>query len=287
MGDSRILSGFIDHIKRRSEMVRVLVLILCFVFLAVPVMEASAADTAVNIWYPPSWKTKPEQAKSISEAIGSKSGYDVKPRIAQSYPQILSAFAAEGNNLVYVGSFVQAIISSRKLGTTLVQAVNGKEMYSGIMVYPKGADPKAIINDSPDQIAFTVGASSGESSAKAATGGKASMGVTNHMAASKAVAAGKAKAAVVKNWWWEGNKSQFAGFEVYRIPGVSEEKNPDNVLTASKQVPAEVAEKIRQAAIASAAVFGAKEMRSFDEKDLEFTLGLMKKGGIDPLTYTW
>ena len=30
---------------------------------------------------------------------------------------------------------------------------------------------------------------------------------------------GKAKAAVVKNWWWEGNKDDFPGLDVYEIPG--------------------------------------------------------------------
>ncbi len=102
-----------------------------------------------------------------------------------------------------------------------------------------------------------------------------------------AVKAGKAKAGVVKNWWWEANKNKFPMLAMYRIPGVSIEKNPDNVLTASKAIPAYLLKKIADAAIASKDAFGAPEMAPFDQSRLEFSLGLMKKGKIDPLAYNW
>ena len=187
------------------------------IFVLTP-LAAFAADSTILCWFPPSWKIKGSNARAITEALSSTSGLDIKPRIAKSYPEILEAFSSEGNSLVYVGSFVQAIINARNLGTALVQSKNGKELYSGIMVYPEGGDPEAILKNSPDQIAFTLGASSGESSAKAATGGKASIGVANHGAASNAVIAGKAKAAVVKNWWWEANKAKFPVSPCMRFP---------------------------------------------------------------------
>ncbi len=247
----------------------------------------SYATETMNCWFPPGWKSKASKAKAITDALSQNSGITIKPRIAKSYPQILKAFNTQDYSLVYVGSFVQGIIHARELGTPLVQNINGKELYSGIMVYPKGQDPEAILKKYPEQIAFTVGASSGESSAKAATKGKASIGVANHAAAAGAVKAGKAKAAVVKNWWWENNKQKFPMLAVYKVPGVSEEKNPDNVLTASKVVPAEVCKKMTDAAIASKVAFGAPEMANFDKTKLEFSLALMEKGKIDPKNYSW
>ena len=244
-------------------------------------------DDSITCWFPPAWKNKPDQASIIAEALGSKSGILVRPRIAKSYPDILAAFSEERANLVYVGSFVQAIIKARGLGVPLVQNINGKEMYSGILVYPKGEDPTVILKNNPENIAFAVGASSGESSAKAATGGKASMGTPNHGATCAAVVAGKAKAGVIKNWWWEANSSKFPTLEVYEIPGISIKKNPDNVLTASKAVSNEMKKKITAAAIASNDAFGAKEMALFDSASLDFSLELMKKGQIDPQAYTW
>ena len=267
-------------------MKRCLALLLCAVFLLVQPPAVLAADD-VTCWFPPSWKNKADKAKSITDALSTGSGITVKPRIAKSYPQILESFDSDDYSLVYVGSFVQAIINARGLGTPLAQSVNGKEMYSGILVYPKGQDPKAILSGSPEQIAFALGASSGESSAKAATAGRASIGVASHMAGCRAVKAGKARAAVVKNWWWDGNKGEFPALESYEIPGVSEKKNPDNVLTASKSLPADMAERIKKAAMGSGEVFGASEMAAFDPGKLAFSLDLMKKGKIDPLTYSW
>ncbi len=246
------------------------------------------AAEAVTCWFPPGWKSKAIQAKAITDALSDKSGLAIRPRIAKSYPEILTAFSKDEANLVYVGSFVQAIIAARKLGTPLVQNVNGKEMYSGVLVYPEGQDPLAILEQSPTEIAFALGASSGESSAKAATKGKATIGVANHGASVNAVKAGKAKGAVVKSWWWAANGDKFPGMKSFDIPGVSLSKNPDNVLTASRAVSEDVAEKIKSAAMASNDAFGSgSAMMPFDSSKLAFSLGLMQQGGIDPLTYTW
>ena len=249
-------------------------------------LPAYSAD-GITCWFPPGWKNKADQARAIALALKEHSGLQIRPRIAKSYPQLLTAFSSDQQNLVYVGSFVQAIIKARGLGTPLIQTVNGKEFYSGILVYPKGGDPAAILKNNPDKIAFAVGASSGESSAKAATDGKASMGVANHGAASAAVVVGKAKAGVVKNWWWESNKSKFSSLEAYEIPNISLQKNPDNVLTASKAMSANTMLKITAAAFNSKEAFGAKEMKPFDGDALNFSLSLMEKGKIDPMAYTW
>jgi len=241
----------------------------------------------VTCWFPPDWKEKAPQAKAITDALAKNSGYAVQPRISSSYPEILAAFSTSDFNLVYVGSFVQAVIKARDLGTPLVQNINGKEFYSGILVYPQQENPEAILQSHPEAISFAVGASSGESSAKAATAGKAAIATPSHAAACGAIKAGKAKAAAVKNWWWETNKQNYPELAAYEIPGISLAKNPDNVLTASRSMPAEMTVKIKEAAIASAAEFGAPQMAPFDLTALDFSLELMKKGQIDPLTYTW
>ena len=280
------LTNFHFTLKGELKMKKCVSVLLILVFLATTGISL-AADPLV-CWFPPGWKSKAVQAKQITDSLTSSSGISIRPRIAKSYPEILTAFSSDDANLVYVGSFVQAIIAARKLGTPLAQNVNGKELYSGILIYQEGQDPNAILKNNPNDIAFAKGASSGESSAKAATAGKASIGVANHGAAVNALKAGKAKAAVVKNWWWDSNGSKFTGMRAYDIPGVSEQKNPDNVLTASKAVPKDVAKKVQTAAIASSEAFGkGANMQSFDASTLSFSLGLMHKGKIDPLTYTW
>ncbi len=188
---------------------------------------------------------------------------------------------------MYVGSFVQTIIRARNLGEGLMQGINGKELYAGVLVYPKGEDPNAIFRDHPTEIAYAVGASSGESSAKAATAGRATIPTKNHTATCGAVKAGKAKAGVVKNWWWEANSTRFPKLDVYLIPGISEKKNPDNVLTASKGVPTEVKTRIKKAVSASSDAFGVDKMSDFDASALDFSLSLMARGKIDPKTYQW
>ena len=91
----------------------------------------------------------------------------------------------------------------------------------------------------------------------------------------------------MKNWWWESNKAKFPMLSMYKIPEISVEKNPDNVLTASKAVPLEIQKKIIDAASASKDVFGASKIIPFDSSNLDFSLNLMKKGKINPMTYSW
>jgi ABC-type phosphate/phosphonate transport system substrate-binding protein len=245
------------------------------------------AAGSVTCWFPPGWKSM-DQAKAIAEALSKGNGVEVKPRIASSYPEILNAFESPEMNLVYVGSFVQSIIMARKLGAPLVQNADGKELYAGIMIHKAGQDPQAILSGSPAAIAYAIGASSGESVAKAATAGKASVGVNSHASAVDALIAGKAQAAVVKDAWWQSNQAKYPGLKVYEIPKISLKKNPDNVLTASSSVPANLAEKFRAAAIKNAAVFGPTAvMKPFAAQQLNFSLGLMMQGKIDPLTYKW
>jgi ABC-type phosphate/phosphonate transport system substrate-binding protein len=270
----------------RMTMKKLSVIFILTIMLLSLTLPAYSAET-ITCWFPPGWKNKADKARNIASALGKESGINIRPRIAKSYPEILASFDSDDASLVYVGSFVQTIIRARGLGTPLVQSINGKEMYSGVLVYPKGGDPAAILKINPAQIAFAVGASSGESSAKAATGGKASIGTPNHGATCAAVKSGKAKAGVVKNWWWEANGSKFPGLAMYEIPGVSEQKNPDNVLTASKAMPADVMLKISAAASNLKDVFGANEMKPFKSDTLDFSLSLMQKGNINPLSYTW
>jgi len=267
-------------------MKRLLSLLALAVFLVVPLGQALAADS-MTCWFPPGWKNKSDQARTIAKALSDGSGVQVRPRIAKSYPEILSAFSTADANLVYVGSFVQAVIRARNLGTPLAQSITGKEFYSGVLVYPKGQDPAAILKNSPTAIAFAKGASSGESSAKAATVGKAAIGVPNHGAACGAVKAGKAKAAVVKNWWWQANQQKFPSLAMYEIPGISKQGNPDNVLTASKAVSSAVRKKLAAAAMKNPKAFGAQKMGAFNGSALQFSLELMAKGNIDPMSYSW
>ena len=64
-------------------------------------------------------------------------------------------------------------------------------------------------------------------------------------------------------------------------------KNADNVLTASKGIAEEDRKKIKEAAISSKDTFGAVEMAPFDVNNIKFSLELMEKGKIDPMTYSW
>lgn len=260
--------------------------VLVLLLWCLSVGTALSADT-VTCWFPPGGKSI-DQAKAIAAALSKGSGVEVKARIATNYPEILDAFATREMNLVYAGSFVQAIIMARKLGTPLVQNVDGKELYAGILIHKMNQNPQTILATSPAAIAYAIGASSGESSAKAATAGKASIGVNSHASAVEALLAGKAQAAVVKDGWWQSNKSKYPGLVAYDIPKISVKKNPDNVLTASSKVPANLAEKFKAAAIKDSANFGPNAvMKPFSASQLNFSLGLMMQGKIDPLTYKW
>lgn len=260
--------------------------VLFLLAIGMSVTGLAMAAESLTCWFPPGFKEL--QAKAIADALTANSGVTITPRVSKSYPEILSAFTTNQPNLAYVGSFAQAIIAARKLGTPMVQAADGKEMYAGILICPKDKDPEAILKQSPQQIAFAKGASSGESTAKAATDGKAQIAVASHGEAIKAVVDGKAQAAVVKDWWWLKNEKDYANLKSYRIPGLSEQRNPDNVLTASKAVSRPAVEKLTLAAMASSAAFGEKSVvLPFDAGQLSFSLGLMKKGGIDSLVYAW
>lgn len=251
------------------------------------IMLTAAHAAEITCWFPPDWSSKSQQAQDITKALSDKTGLTITPKISKSYPEILHAFASSDQNLVYVGSFVQAIIKATGQGTALVQNIDGKDLYSGVLVYPKGENPEEIMKNSPSKIAFAKGASSGETAAKAATDGKASLPTPSHDETCSAVMSGRAKAGVVKNWWWDKNKDKYPTLDMYKMPGISINKNPDNVLTASKSIPADVQKKIAAAAIASKAAFGAPEMVHFDQSRLAFPLEMMKKGNIDPKNYTW
>jgi ABC-type phosphate/phosphonate transport system substrate-binding protein len=250
-------------------------------FLAAALMAAPALAADVTCWFPPGFS--PETAKRITDALGT-SGVSVEPRVARNYPEILDAFSAKGSNLAYAGSFVQAILAARGQGVPLAQAVDGKQLYGAWMIHPKGEKPAAILAESPAKIAFAKGATSGETGAKAATDGKAFLAVASHAAAAEAVKSGKARAAFVKSWWWEANKSRYPELDVHQVPGVSDARNPDNVLTASKQLDAGVRGKLKAAALAAPAAFGAQSMADFSG-DLSFTIGLMQRARLDPVSY--
>jgi len=247
-----------------------------------------AADTDIHLWLPPIWKTEREKAIKIALAFSQKSGLKIVPRIANTYPEIMRAFAGEGLELAYVGSMVQAVIIARKLGTPLFQVIDGKQFYGGVMVFKKDESPQSILKSSPNGVAYTLGATAGEVCAKAATGGKAAIGgMVDFKAAADAVNMGMASAAFVKDFWWDDNKIKYPKLDFYRVPGVSEPKNPDNVVVASKSVPPELKTKLMVAAFSSPEIFGVEVIVPFDSSFLEFTLDLMKKGGIDPQTYSW
>ena len=225
--------------------------------------------------------------QKIADELGQEIGIKMIPHIADCYPQILTALTQKKPVLAYMGSMVSAIIWSRALGKPLFQAMDQKHFYGGILLFPKGLSPEAILQDHPAEIAYTVGATSGEVCAKVATGGRASIKVSDHRAAADAVQSGEAKAAFVKNFWWEANKNSYPELDSYSIPGLSDFKNADNVLLASNYVTPELKSLLLSSAIGAPQIFDADLVVPFDSSSFAFTLGLMKKAGIDPLTYTW
>lgn len=253
--------------------------------LACSLLVNSVIADDILCWFPPG--TEAAKCKTITDSLSSNSKLVITPRVAKNYPELLAAFSEKKPQLAYAGSFVSSILQARNLSVPLVQAVDGREMYGGVMIYAKGQNPADILKNSPVEIAFTEGASSGESCAKAATEGKASIKVNKHGAAADAVKTGKAKAAFVKDTWWEDNKAKYPDFESYSVPGISDSKNPDNILQSSTGVSDEMRKKIADAAIAGKDAFGAQKMEVFERSKLDFSMQLMAKGKIDPKTYSW
>jgi ABC-type phosphate/phosphonate transport system substrate-binding protein len=247
----------------------------------------AASAVEINIYFPPDWKNQPERAAKIAEGLTQEAGIKINPYIADCYPEILTALTQKQPIFAYVGSMVQSIVYARQLGAPLVQALDHKHFYSGIMLFPKGMSPTAILNENPALIAYTVGATSGEVCAKLATVGKASIAVDDHHAAAEAIRTGRAKAAFVKNTWWEENKNNYPKLDSYNLPGISEVKNADNVLLASKFVSPDVKSALMSATLRRPELFDADLIVPFDSSSLIFTLDLMNKAGVDPLTYTW
>jgi ABC-type phosphate/phosphonate transport system substrate-binding protein len=253
--------------------------------LALGLSAAGAAAQGYTCWFAPD--TDAARCTVITDALTKESKVAIHPKVAYSYTEIIKAFSSNAPQLAYVGSFVSAILSERGLGAPLAQKIDGKELYSGIMIYPKGGDPATILKAQGDQIAYSAGSSAGESSAKAATGGKASISARSNLAAAIAVVTGKAKAAFVKSTWWTENQEDFPNLQSFEVSGISEAKNPDNILWASTTVPPASRTKLTAAAKEVKNAFGAYEMREFNVKSLAFSLDLMKRAGIDAMTYSW
>jgi len=262
-------------------------LLLTLVCLGLP-PAARSAEPDIHLWLPPTWKAHPEDADKLAAALSAKCGLQIIARIATSYPEIMRALTEKEPELAYVGSMVQAVLFARRLAVPLFQAMDGKQNYGCEMIFTKGESPQSILKDSPESVAYTPGATASEVCAKAATGGKAKMGGMNDLqAAADAVTLGTAKAAFVKDSWWDENKGNYPKLDSYRLPEISAAKNPDNVMLASKYVSPEIKSMLMAAAISSPQLFKAELIVPFDSSSLDFTLGLMKKAGIDPLTYTW
>lgn len=260
--------------------------LLCILTTVIILTTGSSQAADLTCWFPPDWKARGSQALAIASALSAGAGVTVRPRIA-TYPEILKAFASSDLNLVYVGAFVQTIILARGLGTPLVQGIDGKEFYGSWMLCPKGQNPATILREAPASVAYAVGASSGESAAKAATNGQAAIPAPNHHAAASAVKVGKARAAFVKSWWWEAHQGEFSELTAHQLPGISESKNPDNILSASHSVPIDLQRRLITVANTTKAAFGVREMIPFNPARLNFSLELMRHAKIDPLTYAW
>lgn len=255
------------------------------IFLLSPVNSVWAISE-INIYFPPNWKEMPA-ADQIADGLSQTVGIKFTPHIADCYPEIFTALSQKKPVLAYVGSMVSAIIWSREIGTPLFQAIDHKQFYGGVLLFPKGSDPETILSDYPAEVAYTAGATSGEVCALVATNGKASLAVAEHRVGADSIMNGTAKAAFVKNFWWAENKDKYPALESYNVPGVSDLKNADNVLIASSFVPPEIKTLIMSGADNIAQTFNADLIAPFDSSSFNFTLDLMKKAGINPLTYTW
>ena len=250
-------------------------------------LSSAWAVSEINLYFPPEWKDQPESVYKIADGLSQEVGIKISPQIVDCYPEVLTALSQKKPTLAYVGSMVQTIVISRKLGTPLLQALDNKQFYGGILVFPKGMSPSAILNDNPTEIAYTLGTTSGEICAKVATGGKASIAVLDQRGAVDSMRSGKAKAAFVKNTWWEENRTKYPAFDSYSVPGVSRLDNADNVLLASNFVSTEIRSLITTVAIKKPHIFNADLVVPVDSFLLWFTMELMHKAGINPLTYSW
>ncbi|MDH5751235.1 MAG: phosphate/phosphite/phosphonate ABC transporter substrate-binding protein [Deltaproteobacteria bacterium] len=241
------------------------------------------------MYFAPSWALQARKARDISEALSKESKLSIKPRIAKSYPQILDAFTRDEPVLVYVGSFVQAILKARDLSVPIGQGITGKHQYASVLIAPEaaGSDPVEIVKNCGLKVAYAKGASSGESGAQAATGGQASLATNSHSASLNALKAGKAKCAFVKDHWWEDNGSKYPGMKMHKYPGVSDKQNPDFVLSANKAVGENDIIRIKMATGKTASAFGVATFRELSPDALSASLELMRMGKIDPLKYTW
>lgn len=264
-----------------------LVLVLVALMFSWVVIVPVGAEPEVHLWFPADWKKNSEAAQKIATELSKASGMQIVPQVAGNYPELMDALAVKTPELAYVGSMVAAVLRSRRLAQPLFQAVDGKHMYAGVMIYPKGQDPQAILKDHPSEIAYAVGATSGEVCAKAATAGKAAVAMESHQESVSALVAKKAMAAFVNDYWWDEHKGEFPGLELYRVPGISENRNPNHLLLASTSVPPEIKSLFYAAAFHAPQLFKANYIAPFDSSSLDFTLGLMGKAGLDPLTYTW
>jgi hypothetical protein len=267
-----------------------LVIVLCLSSILF-LMSTLAYAADITLYYPPEWKAKVPQANAIAQALTKSSGLKIKPCIANSYPEIVSAFSQGQPMLVYVGSFLQAVLYARQLSVPIVQGIDGKELYSSVLIAPAlaGSDPVKIVDAAGVSVAYAKGSSSGESGAKAATRGKAAIPTNDHFSAVYEIKSGKAKCAFVKDWWWKANKNMdiMKGMQVLDYPGVSDLKNADNILSANKMIAPKDIEKIKAAVNANANVFQVKSFKEFTPALLEPSLALMKKGNINPKNYTW
>lgn len=258
--------------------------------LVMTVLPVLAQAGELTMYFAPEWKEKAAKAKEITDVLSQASGLTIQPRVVGANPDLITAFEKSDPAIVYVGSLITTLLTARGLGTPLAQGVKeGKESYSAVLVAPvaAGSDPAAIVSGAGEAISYAKGASSGELGAKAASNGKANVAANNHAGALNAVKAGKAKAAFVKNWWWEEHKGEYADFQKFDYPGVSEHHNADFVLSVNKGVAEADRAKVKQAASAHAAAFGVTSFRDFDPAATEPTKALMKKGNLDPATYTW
>ena len=255
-------------------------------FILLPLI--ALADEIV-LYYPPEWRAKAPQARAISQALSESSGLQLRPVVATSYPEILQAFSGNKPVLVYVGSFLQAILHARGMSIPIAQGVDGKEFYASVLIAPAaaGTNPAQIVKAAGKAVAYAKGASSGESGAKAATEGAAAIATKDHYASVFSIMVGDAKCAFVKDWWWKINKDRFKDMVQLDYPGVSDQKNPDNILSANKAMSAADIKKIKAAVMKNAEAFQVKSFRDFDPALLEPTLTLMKKGKINPKQYTW